>query len=155
MYQIGDKIVYPMHGASVIEAIDEREILGKKKFYYVMNIKNMQVMFPTGSRIGIRKIVDLDILEDVLKNFNNEESDIITNPNHRYRNNLNKMKSGDIYEGAQVVRDLTRMSKKKALAAGDKLMLDNARHVLTSELMLVKGLNQVQADDLLETVIKE
>ncbi|MDX9872808.1 MAG: CarD family transcriptional regulator [Clostridia bacterium] len=155
MYQIGDKIVYPMHGASIIEAIDEREILGKKKFYYVMNIKNMQVMLPTGSKIGIRKIVDLDILEDVLKNFNHAESDIIANPNHRYRNNLNKMKSGDIYEGAQVIRDLTRMSKKKALAAGDKMMLDNARQVLTSELMLVKGLNHMEADDLLEMAIKE
>lgn len=155
MYQIGDKIVYPMHGASVIEVIDEREILGKKKFYYVMTIKNMQVMFPTDSSRGIRKTVDLDILEDVLKNINHDESDIITNPTHRYRINLNKMKSGNIYEGAQVIRDLTRMSKKRTLAAGDKMMLENARHVLTSELMLVKGLNQVQADDLLETAINE
>lgn len=155
MYKIGDKIVYPIHGASIIEAIDEREFLGIKKSYYVMTIRNMQVMVPMGSKTGIRKIVDSNILEDVLKNFNHEETDVITNPTHRYRNNLNKMKSGDIYEGAHVIRDLIRMSKKRALASGDKLMLDNAKHVLTSELMLVKGLDQTQADELLETAIKE
>ncbi|PKM90839.1 MAG: CarD family transcriptional regulator [Firmicutes bacterium HGW-Firmicutes-12] len=155
MYQIGDKVVYPMHGASVIEAIAEREILGKKKLYYLMTIKNMQVMFPIGSKMRLRKIVDKNILEDVLNNFNHTEPDIITNPTHRYRNNLNKMKSGDIYEGAQVIRDLISMSRKKVLAAGDKMMLENARHVLTSELMLVQGLNQVQADDVLDTVINE
>lgn len=155
MYQIGDKIVYPIHGASIIESIDEREFLGIKKSYYVMTIKNMRVLVPMGSNIGIRKIVDSKILEDVLKNFNHEESDVITNPTHRYRNNLNKMKSGDIYEGAHVIRDLIRMSKKRALASGDKIMLDNARHVLTSEVMLVKGVDQVQADELLETALKE
>jgi CarD family transcriptional regulator len=152
MYQIGDKIFYPMHGASVIEAIEEREILGKKTIYYVMNIKNMQVMFPKGSKVGIRQIVDSDILEDVLKNFNLEESDVIPNPTHRYRSNMNKMKSGNIYEGAQVIRDLIRMAKKRALASGDKNMLDNAKQILTSELMLVKGINQEQADDLLDNV---
>lgn len=155
MYQIGDKIVYPIHGAGIIESIDEREFLGIKKSYYVMTIKNMRVLVPMGSNIGIRKIVDSKILEDVLKNFNHEESDVITNPTHRYRNNLNKMKSGDIYEGAHVIRDLIRMSKKRALASGDKIMLDNARHVLTSEVMLVKGVDQVQADELLETALKE
>lgn len=155
MFQIGDKIVYPMLGASVIEVIDEREFLGKKRLYYIMTIKNMQVMFPIGSNIGIRKTVDSDILEDVLKNFNTGESDIITNPVHRYRYNLNKMKSGDIYEGSQVIRDLIRMGKKRTLAFGDKMMLDNARHILISELMLVKGINQVQADALLETAINE
>jgi CarD family transcriptional regulator len=155
MYQIGDKVVYPMHGASIIEAITEQEILGKKKLYYVMTIKNMQVMFPIGSKMRLRKIVDKSIIEDVLEKFNFTDEDIITNPTHRYRNNLNKMKSGDIYEGAQVIHDLMRMSKKKALAAGDKMMLENARHILTSELMLVKGLNQVQADDILDSVINE
>jgi CarD family transcriptional regulator len=153
MFQIGDKIVYPMHGAGVIEAIEEKEILGDKKLYYIMNLNNMRVMFPMESELGIRQVVDIEILDDVLAVFNDGESDPINNPTQRYRSNMNKMKSGDIYEGAQVIRDLIRMGKKRALATGDKVMLDNARQILVSELMLVKGIVQKQAVDLLNEVI--
>jgi CarD family transcriptional regulator len=155
MFQIGDKIVYPMHGAGVIEAIEEKEILGEKRLYYVMNIRNMQVMFPLGkaSGIGIRQVVDSDILENVLTIFNHGESDSTLNPNQRQRINMNKMKSGDIYEGAQVIRDLMRIGKKRVLATGDKVMLDNAQQILISELVLVKGIAQEQAVDLLNQVI--
>jgi CarD family transcriptional regulator len=153
MFQIGDKIVYPMHGAGVIESIEEREILGSKQLYYVMNIRNMHVLFPMKSKIGIRQIVNSDILEDVLETFKHEVADSLLNPTQRYRSNMLKMKSGDIYEGAQVIRDLVRISTKKALPTGEKIMLDNARHILTSELMLIKGIDQEQADELLNNVI--
>lgn len=153
MFQVGDKVFYPMHGASVIEAIEEKEILGIKRLYYVMTIRGMQVMFPTESKLGIRPVVDLDILEDVITNLNQGESDLNLNPNQRYRNNMNKMKSGDIYQGAQVIRDLMRLGKKKTLAVGDKAMLDNAQQILLSELVLVKGIAQEQAIDLLNEVI--
>lgn len=153
MFQIGDKIVYPMHGAGVIEAIEEKEILGVKQLYYVINIRNMRVMFLKGYKIGIRPIVDLDILEDLFANFNEGISDSTLNPNQRYRSNLNKMRSGDIYQGAQVIRDLTNMGKKRALASGDKAMLDNAQQILISELILVKGIAQEQAVNLLNEVI--
>lgn len=153
MFQIGDKIVYPMHGAGVIESIEEKEILGDKQLYYVMNLKNMKVSFPMDTDLGIRQVVDSDILEDVLTVFNEGESNPILNPNQRYRSNMNKMRSGDIYEGAQVIRDLFRMGKKRALATGDKIMLDNARQILVSELVLVKGIAQEQAVDLLNEVI--
>ncbi len=153
MFEIGDKVVYPMHGAGVIEAIEEKEILGDKQHYYVMNIRNMLVMFPMESNLGIRQIVDQDTLEDVLKGFNTEVSDPTLNPSQRYRSNMNKMKTGDIYQGAQVIRELIHMSKKRALATGDKNMLDNARQVLISELILVKGIAQEQADDLLNDVL--
>lgn len=142
-----------MHGAGIIEAIEEREILGTKRLYCVMNIGSMQVMFPLGSDLGIRPIVDQDIIEDVFTNINLGESDANLNPNQRYRSNMNKIRSGDIYQGAQVIRDLTRMSKKKALATGDKAMLENAQQILLSELVLVKGINQEQALDLLHDVI--
>jgi CarD family transcriptional regulator len=157
LFQIGDKIVYPMHGAGVIEAFEEKEILGEKQFYYVMNIRNMQVMVPRGkaSGLGIRQVVDLGILENVLKGFNLEESDTTLNHNQRYRINMNKMKSGNIYEGAQVIRDLMRIGKKKTIGTGDKMMLDNARQILISELVLVKGIDQEQAVDLLNQFINE
>jgi CarD family transcriptional regulator len=153
MFQVGDKIVYPMHGAGVIESIEEKEILGDKQLYYVMNLKNMRVSFPMETDLGIRQVVNSDILEDVLTAFNHGESTPILNPNQRYRSNMNKMRSGDIYEGAQVIRDLIRMGRKRALATGDKIMLDNARQILVSELVLVKGIEQEQAVDLLNDVI--
>jgi CarD family transcriptional regulator len=153
MFQVGDKIVYPMHGAGVIECIEEKEILGDRQLYFVMNLKNMKVSFPMETDLGIRQVVDSDILEDVLSAFNHGESNPILNPNQRYRSNMNKMRSGDIYEGAQVIRDLIRMGKKRALATGDKIMLDNARQILVSELVLVKGIELEQAVDILNDVI--
>lgn len=153
IFQIGDKVLYPMHGAGVIEAIEEREILGEKRQYYVMNVRGMQVMFPQGANPGIRPIVDLDVMEDLFSNFNLGESDLSLNPNQRYRSNLNKIRSGDIYQGAQVIRDLVRISKKKNLATGDKAMLDNAQQILISELILVKDIAEDQAKNLLQEVL--
>jgi len=154
MFQIGDRVVYPMHGAGIIEAIEEREILGSTQLYYVMNINNMEIIFPMETKIGIRSIVESDILENVLSLFNHGESDANVNPTQRYRINMNKIKSGDIYEGAEVIRDLNRMGKKRKLSTGDKMMLDNARQIFLSELMLVKGIEQDQAASLLNEVIE-
>ena len=153
MFQIGDKVLYPMHGAGIIEAIEEREILGNKQFYYVMNIRSMQVMFPMGTTLGIRPIVDSTIIDDVISNFHHGESDTSLNPNQRYRSNMNKIRTGDIYQGAEVIRDLLRMGKKRALATGDKAMLDNAQQILLSELILAKDIPQEQALDLFNQVI--
>ncbi|KJS87058.1 MAG: CarD family transcriptional regulator [Peptococcaceae bacterium BICA1-8] len=153
MFQIGDKIVYPMHGAGVIESIEEREVLGNKQLYCVMMMKNLQLMFPLNCKIGVRGIVDLEILEDALTVFSHEASGPIANPTQRHRSNMNKLKSGDIYEGVQVIRDLVQMGKKRTLAMGDKTMLDNALQILTSELLLVKGMAQEEADHFLDEVI--
>lgn len=152
MFQIGDRIVYPMHGAGVIEAIEEKEILGQKKSYFVIYLNNMRLMFPMESNLGIRQVVDSNILEDVLNLFQ-EETDPIPNPALRSRMYMNKIKSGNIYEGVQVIRDLIRMGKKRTLATGDKMMLDNAKQIFISELMLVKGIAQEQAVHLLNEAI--
>ncbi len=157
MFQIGDKVVYPMHGAGIIEAIEEKEILGEKQLYYVLNmpLKNMQVMIPMTktSNLGLRQVVDSDILEKVLKNINDGKLEPISNPMQRHRVNMTKMKSGDIYEGVEVIKDLMYLEKSKKLATGDKVMLDNARHMLISELVLVKGIEEDQAANLLNQVI--
>lgn len=153
MFEIGDKIVYPMHGAGIIEAIEEKEILGDKQLYYVATIKNMRVMFPVGADTGIRQIVDSDKLENALAVFNDEAEEPIPNATQRYRNNLNKMKTGDILEGAEVIRNLVHLSRKRALAPGDKAMLENARQIFISELTLVKGIEQEEATELLDEVI--
>ncbi|MDW7673819.1 MAG: CarD family transcriptional regulator [Bacillota bacterium] len=150
MFQVGDKIVYPMHGAGVVEAIEEKEILGNTQFYYITTIRNLQVMFPLGSNIGIRPIVDLEVLEHVLEVLNDGETDSNLNPTQRYRMNMNKLRSGDIYEGAQVIRDLIRIGKKRTLGTGDKAMLDNAKNILISELILVKDIPQELAVNIID-----
>jgi CarD family transcriptional regulator len=158
MFQIGDKIFYPMHGAGVIEAIEEKEILGKKQLYYVMDIplRNMQAMIPLVKTedLGIRQVVDSEMIEKVFTNFQPVETDPISNPILRHRSNISKMKSGDIFQEAQVICDLTRMGKKKPLGAGDKILLNDARKILISELVMVKDIEHDQAADLLDKVIE-
>jgi CarD family transcriptional regulator len=153
LFQIGDRIVYPMHGAGVIEGIEEKEVLGETKLYYVirMPINNMQVMIPMGNieKLRIRNISDLSTLENVLDVFYNGETDHSLSWKQRYTLNMEKMKSGDIMEGAEVVRDLSRLNKGKALNSSEKQMLDNARKFFISELGLVKGISQSEATDLL------
>ncbi|QGG48944.1 CarD family transcriptional regulator [Heliorestis convoluta] len=155
MFQVGDKIVYPMHGAGVIEDIQEKEILGNKQLYYVVTIGNMQVMFPTEAKISIRPVVDVAIVEDVLSStFQEEVSESSLSHSQRYRMNMNRMKSGDIYEGAQVIRDLVRIAAKRSLTTGDRSMLDNARQIFVSELALVMGIDQEEAKELLEEALE-
>lgn len=154
MFQIGDKIFYPMYGAGIVESIEEKEILGETQFYYVLNmtLRKLQVMIPTknAANLDIREAVGIDILENVLATFHHGQPKV-TDDTHKVRQRINtdKMKSGDIFEGAEVIRDLTYLSKSKKLGMEDKMMLDNARQMLISELVLVKGLNPDQAAHLL------
>lgn len=154
MFQIGDKIVYPMHGAGIIEAIEEKEILGEIQQYYIihMPIGNMQVMIPVGnvSNLGIRPIADRDTMEEALSVFHKNEADTDLPWNQQYRANIDKIKNGDIVEGAEVVRDLIRRKQKKALNTSENSMLHNAKRILVSELVLVNGVTESQANDLLE-----
>lgn len=157
LFQIGDKIVYPMHGAGVIEAIEEKEILGEKQKYYIIRIpiSNMEVMIPMKKMIQsrIRLIADMLTLENVLLIFQYGESDDSLSWKQRYTQNMEKMKTGEIQEGAEVVRDLIRRNKVRALNASEKQMLDNAQKILISELSLIKGITENQAIDLLNTKV--
>ncbi|SEG81464.1 transcriptional regulator, CarD family [Bacillus sp. ok061] len=148
MFQIGDNIVYPMHGAGIIEAIEEKEFSGKKQQYYVikMSIRNMQVMIPTGKILSssIRPVTDILALKHIIYIFQHGESDRLLPWKQRHKVNTDKIKTGEIQEGAEVVRDLMRMKKEKALNTSDKKMLDNAHEFLISELGLIKGITENQ-----------
>ncbi|PEY98108.1 transcription factor YdeB [Bacillus sp. AFS018417] len=148
MFQIGDNIVYPMHGAGIIEAIEEKEFSGKKQQYYVikMSISNMQVMIPMGKILssGIRPVTDILALKHIIHIFQHGESDKLLPWKQRYKVNTDKIKTGEIQEGAEVVRDLMRMKKEKALNTSEKKMLDNAHEFLISELGLIKGITENQ-----------
>ena len=156
MFNIGDKIVYPMHGAGVIEAIEEKEILGEKQKYYIMKlpIGDMKVMIPLNSvaEVGLRKVItdrDIDKVFEVLKS---KKTAMSSNWNHRYRANLEKIKSGDIYKVAEVVRNLMLREKEKGLSTGERKMLENARQILVSELVLAKGIDEAEAEGILDSI---
>ncbi len=148
MFQIGDNIVYPMHGAGIIEAIEEKEFSGKKQQYFVikMSISNMQVMIPMGKILSssIRPVTDILALKHIIHIFQHGESDKLLPWKQRYKVNTDKIKTGEIQEGAEVVRDLMRMKKEKALNTSEKKMLDNAHEFLISELGLIKGITENQ-----------
>ncbi len=148
MFQIGDNIVYSLHGAGIINAIEEKEISGEKQQYYVikMLIGNMQVMIPTCKILNssIRPVTDINALKHIIHIFQHGETDRLLPWKQRYEVNIRKIKTGKIQECAEVVRDLMRMKKEKALNTSEKKMLDNAHEFLISELELIKGITENQ-----------
>ncbi|SET20214.1 CarD family transcriptional regulator [Salinibacillus kushneri] len=159
MFNIGDKIFYPMHGAGVIEAIEEKEFTGKKQLYYVMKIptQNMNVMIPKGKedKLNLRKIVDSDKLQEMQTALTTDDDELNVHPNQRHRLYMEKIKSGDIIEEAKVIRDLTKISRTKSLGTADKNMLSNAQQVLISELVMVKEIDENKAHEFLDEVMKQ
>lgn len=160
MFQVGDLIFYPMHGAGHIEAIEEKEILGHSKLYYILNIphKNVQIMIPLDKAAdsGMRRVVAPETMERVLDNLfmGSTDPDIYDNQRYCLTVNKTKIKSGDIYQITEIIRDLMRKSKRHKLGAEDKNMLDNARQILVSELVQVKAIDFQEAADLLDEVIE-
>ncbi|MDA8354024.1 MAG: hypothetical protein M0Z65_12795 [Firmicutes bacterium] len=154
---MGDKIMYPLFGAGVIKDIEEKEVLGEEQLYCVLNmlLGEMNMMIPVNQmeKRGIRKVVDVATMESALQHLYEGESDLTIPWNQRYRINMDKMKSGDLYQETEVIRDLTRISKSRSLGTGEKKMLDDATKILISELALVKGIEQEQAADLFQDVV--
>lgn len=156
MFNIGDKVVYPMHGAGIIEAIEEKEVLGEKKQYYILRLPvgDMKVMIPITNckGVGLRSVVDRDGVQRVFKILEGQSSIMSTNWNRRYRANLEKIRSGNIYEVAEVVRNLIQRDKEKGLSSGERKMLENARQILISELVLATEMEEEKAQSMLDKV---
>lgn len=152
MYQIGEKIVYPMHGAGVVQAIEEKEIMGEKQSYYVLKIPTteMKLMVPVekAESIGVRPVISPSDIEKMFNKVKGEDEEESGNWNKRYRENLSKIKTGNIVEVAKVVKSLAHREMDKPLSTCEKKMLTNARHILVSELVLA-------TNDREETVEKE
>ncbi|HHU62142.1 MAG TPA: CarD family transcriptional regulator [Natronincola sp.] len=148
MYNVGDNIVYPMHGAGVIVAIEEREVLGEKQNYYIMAlpIGDMKVMIPMKSvnDLGLRQVIGDEEVLRVFGILQGEKTSMSSNWNRRYRANMEKIKSGDIFEVAEVVRNLTIRENDKGLSTGERKMLDTARQILISELVIAQDSTEEQ-----------
>ena len=156
MFNVGDKIVYPMHGAGVIDAIEEKDILGTKQAYYILKMPGeVKVMVPTAKaeEIGVRNIIDKDSAEKVFRVLESDETEMSMNWNKRYRDNMEKMKTGDIYKIADVVRNLSFKQKEKGLSTGEKKMLNNAKQILVSELVLTEHSSQDEIEKMVESKI--
>ena len=156
MYNVGDKVVYPMHGAGVIDSIEEKEILGEKQSYYILKMPGeVKVMVPisTAEQHGIRNVIDKGEAEKVMNVLEQDETEMEKNWNKRYRDNMDKMKSGNIYEIADVVRNLSFKQKEKGLSTGEKKMLHNAKQILVSELVLAEHATQDEVEELVDNKI--
>lgn len=159
MFKLGDKVVYPMHGAGVIETMESKEILGEIKNYYVlkMPIGEMKLMIPVDNvnNIGLRNIIDKSLVEGVYNILKQAAVLNDSNWNKRYRDNMVKMKTGDIFAVAQVVRDLTYRDREKGLSTGEKKMLVSAKQMLVSEISLSTELDSKGIQEYLENIINE
>ncbi|WP_026478129.1 CarD family transcriptional regulator [Alkaliphilus transvaalensis] len=159
MYNIGDRIVYPMHGAGIIEAIEEKEILGTTRKYYILRIPldDMKVMIPIDSidGVGIRPVITKEEVENVIGVLEANETKMPQNWNRRYRANMDRIKSGDIFEVAEVVRNLVLRDREKALSTGERKILNNARQILMSEIILAGDLSAEEVAVLIEESITE
>lgn len=156
MFNVGDHIVYPMHGAGTVAAIEEKNILGQRQSYYIIKMPGeVKVMVPTSKaeEVGVRGIIDKNSAQRVFKILEEDETEMAQNWNKRYRDNMDKMKSGDIYEVADVVRNLTFKQKEKGLSTGEKKMLLNARQILISELVLVESSSQDEVENLVDNTM--
>ena len=156
MFNIGDKIVYPMHGAGTIDSIEEKDILGEKESYYILRMPGeVKVMVPIAKaeQVGVRNIIDKNSADRVFKVLEQDETEMNKNWNKRYRDNMEKLKSGDIYEIADVVRNLAFKQKEKGLSTGEKKMLNNARQILVSELVLAEHSNKDEIEELVDNKI--
>jgi len=143
MYSVGDKIVHPMHGAGVVDGIEENRINGVTRTYYVMRLAygGMTVMIPTenAADIGVRDIITPEAAKDLMVRMKDIHIEMTSNWNKRYRENMLRIKSGDLLEVAGVIKGLMARDSEKGLSTGERKMLHSAKQILVSELVLSCG----------------
>ena len=157
MYQIGDKVVYPHHGAGTVVKKEKREVLGEQREYLTIQIlhNDMTVQVPADNaeKVGLRTVIDEDQVTQVLKYLTNGGTEMPKNWNRRFKHNRDKMKTGDIFELAEVVRNLALRDHEKGLSTGEKQMFVKAKKILASELMYAKEMTEEQAAEWLDEVV--
>ncbi len=157
MYQVGDKVVHPMHGAGVVDSIVQKKVDGLLRDYYILKLPNrsMVVMIPTDSsdEIGVRPVIDGDQADLILAAIPSIQVEMTANWNHRYRENMERMKSGDLYEVARVIKGLTVRDTDRGLSTGERKMLHSAKQILISEIVLSKSLSYEDVEERLNTAL--
>jgi CarD family transcriptional regulator len=157
LFDIGDNVVYPHHGAGTVVSKDTRIVLGQEREYLTIKIlhNEMTVNVPTDNaeKVGIRWVIDQEMVEIVVRALSGESTEMPKNWNRRFKHNRDKMKTGDILELAEVVRNLALRDHEKGLSTGEKQMYVKAKKILASELMYAKAMDEEQAAEWLEEVL--
>lgn len=157
MFQVGDKISHPMHGAGVIHSIDQEKVDGVLREYYVLKllVNTMDVMIPVDhwEETGVRRVVTPEVADTVLAQLPEMELDVVQNWNKRYRENMDRLKSGDLFAVAGVAKSLTQRDLVKGLSTGERKMLQFAKQLLISELVLAKDLPYEEVEVALEQTL--
>ncbi|MDD3401684.1 MAG: CarD family transcriptional regulator [Eubacteriales bacterium] len=144
MFDVGDLVCYPMHGIGVVESISEQKVLGQSAQYYQLRfiMGRMTAMIPvdTAESVGLRALIDKDTCDEVVGLLESDEyATESDNWNQRYRENLDKLRGGDVFVVAKVVKCLMRRDRQKGLSAGERKMYLTARQVLVAELSAASG----------------
>ena len=159
MYEVGDKVVYPHHGAGKITSKEEREVLGQRREYLTIQIlyNEMTVRVPTenADRAGLRRVIGEEEVEAVLAVLRDDGTQMPKNWNRRFKHNRDKIKTGDIFELAEVVRNLSIRDLDKGLSTGEKQMFGRAKKILASELMYARDLEEEAAMEFLEELLAD
>jgi CarD family transcriptional regulator len=148
MFKVGDMAVYPAHGVGVVERIENREISGCQEDFYVIRIleTNMIIMIPSSNatNVGLREIIDQNEVSKIFSILKRRDISVNGNQtwNRRYRDYMDKIKSGSVFEVAEVYRDLTTIKQDKELSFGERKMLDTARSLLVKEISLAKNMKE-------------
>jgi CarD family transcriptional regulator len=157
LYKVGDKVVYPHHGAGTVVKREKREVLGEKREYLTIKIlhNDMTVNVPADNaeRVGLRKVIDEEAVKKVVRYLTSGGTEMPKNWNRRFKHNRDKMKTGDIYELAEVVRNLALRDGEKGLSTGEKQMYVKAKKILASELMYAKNMSEDDALEWLEETL--
>jgi CarD family transcriptional regulator len=157
LYKIGDKVVYPHHGAGTVVKREKREVLGEKREYLTIKIlhNDMTVNVPSenAEAVGLRKVIGEDMVKVVVKALTGGGTQMPKNWNRRFKHNRDKMKTGDILELAEVVRNLSLRDSEKGLSTGEKQMFVKAKKILASELMYAKDMDEEEAAEWLDGVL--
>jgi CarD family transcriptional regulator, regulator of rRNA transcription len=158
-FEVGDSVVYPHHGAGKVLRKEQKEVLGESREYLTIKIlhNEMTVMVPTenAALAGLRRVIDEETVKKVLAVLQDECSEMPKNWNRRFKHNRDKIKTGDIYELAEVVRNLAIRESEKGLSTGEKQMFTRAKKILASELMYALEMNEEEVEQHIYSLLSE
>ena len=157
-FDVGDKVVYPHHGAAVIERRETRTAFGEEKEYFFLRLSygDLTAMVPVDNteEVGLREVIDAAEVSEVFDLLGKKDARMPTNWSRRFKNHAEKLKSGDVYEVAEVVRNLSQRDAEKGLSAGEKRMLAKAREILISELIFALDVPAEEAEAKLDEALR-
>jgi len=156
-FDVGDKVVYPHHGAAVVEKRENKFVFGEEREYLVLRLAYGDLVLSVPSdnteEVGLRDVINDEEVEEVFAVLRKKEARMPTNWSRRFKNHVEKLKSGDIYQVAEVVRNLSLREKDKGLSAGEKRMLSKARQILVSELTFAIDVDEAEAESRLDQAL--